>query len=113
MSKRKKFEITATTFDRRGRFIARGENDYKKSHPIMFNIGVKVGQPEKIFLHAEVSALLKGKTKLPYLIVIQRYDIIGNMALSRPCSVCMEALRIYGVSKIKYTTKNGWMEETL
>ena len=113
MSKRKKFQLTATTFDRKRRVIAHGENDYKKSHPIMFNIGVKVGQPKKIFLHAEVSALLKGKTKLPHSIVIQRYDLAGNMALSRPCSVCMEALRMYGVIKIKYTTKNGWMEENL
>ena len=113
MSSRKKFQLTATTFCSKGRVIAHGENNYKKSHPLMSSLATRVGTPERIFLHAEVQALLRSKDKLVETIIVQRYNSKGEMTLARPCSVCMEALKIYGVSKIKYTTKDGWMEEKL
>ena len=113
MSARKKFHLTATTFCSKGRVIAHGTNDYKKSHPLMSNLANKVGTPERIFLHAEVQALLKSKDKLVDTLIVQRYDSKGEMTLARPCPVCMEALKIYGVNKIKYTTRNGWVEEKI
>lgn len=113
MSTRKKFVLTATTFCSKGRVIAHGTNNYRKSHPLMSSLASKVGTPERIFLHAEVQALLKSKDKIVETLLVQRYNSKGEMTLARPCPVCMEALKMYGVNRVKYTTKDGWMEEKL
>ena len=113
MSKRKKFEIVSTTFDKRGYVIASAFNDYNKSHPLMKILGERVGKPENVYLHSEVLALLRSKDKTVDSIVVKRYDSKGEMTLAKPCVICQEALKMFGVKKVIYTTKNGWMEEKL
>lgn len=110
---RKKFTIISKTFDKKGRQLSVGLNSYSKSNPIMQYLGNKVGIPEKIYLHAEVQSLLRCKDKKPYKLTVERYDSEGNMAMSKPCPICSEALKMFGVSIVKYTTKDGWVEEKL
>ena len=108
---RKRFALQATCYDKKGRVLSVGENSYEKTSPIMYYFAVKVGMPCKQYWHAEGMALVRCKNKTPYRIVIERYTSDGNMALAAPCPVCQEMIKAWGIKIVKYTTKNGWMEE--
>lgn len=107
---RKKFQITAKAYDKRGTLIASAENNYKKSHPMMKYFAEKAGLPEKEYLHAEVRVLLMCKDKVPYSIVVERYNADGSMGLAKPCPVCQIAIKAYGVEKVCYTSPEGLVE---
>ena len=64
-------------------------------------------------LHAEVSALLNsGKVDLSNAeIYVYREDKHGNIANSKPCVSCTEALRVAGVREVFYTTTEGYAFE--
>lgn len=108
---RKKYLILAKAFTHKGKLLATATNDYEKSHPVMKYFATKVGLPEKEYLHAEIHAILRCKDKIPFLISVERYNNDGNMALAKPCNVCREAIKAYGVQFVKYTTSSGWVTE--
>lgn len=110
---RKKYFITAKAYDKQGRLLSQAVNDYKKSHPLMKYFAEKVGLDEKIYLHAEIRALIRCGDNKPYRLVVERYDNQGNPAIAKPCIVCAEAIRAYGVSVLEYTTLNGIVKERL
>lgn len=98
-----KHKLTAYAYDRKGRLIAKAHNNYSKSHPIQAHFASLVGQPEKVFLHAEIAALLQaGKTHVERL-HIERFHKDGTPALARPCLVCQKAIEAYGVKQISFT----------
>jgi deoxycytidylate deaminase len=87
--------ITAIIFDKRGRPLSIGYNSYTKTHPLQAKIAAKVGEPHKVYLHAEIDALIK----LPYehrnrahKIVVMRYNKKGEPMNAKPCAVCQEML---------------------
>ena len=98
-------EITATIFDKKGKILAKAKNSYSKTHPFQAKMAQKVGKPEKVFLHAEIHAIIKAlKTgKQPYKILVERYHRDGTPALAEPCEVCKMAIKEAGISKIEYT----------
>lgn len=100
---KKRFEIKATCFDKKGKVISVGYNSYSKTHPIQSHFARLAGLPEKTFLHAEVAALLKAKGKNIHKIKVERYDSEGNPANATPCPVCMKAIMAWGVKNIEYT----------
>ena len=100
---RTKFNIKATIFDKKGRILAIGYNDYNKTHPLMKMYACKCSLPHKEFLHAEVAAILKCKNKKPYKIKIERYDKKGNPANAKPCPICEMVIKIAGIKIIEYT----------
>jgi len=103
MSKRR-FDITAVIYDKRGKVLSIGKNSYFKTHPLMKKHADKVGLPHKIFLHAEVHAIAKCKElKKAHKIYIVRYDKKGNPKLAKPCPVCMSAIKEVGIKNIEYT----------
>lgn len=105
MSKpRRKFDIKATIYDKKGRVISTGENSYWKSHPLQGKLAKKVGRPEAIFLHAEIAALVKLKdwTKA-HRIKVERYDVYGNPVTAKPCAICQSALAKAGIEIIEHT----------
>lgn len=97
------YDITATAYDKRGRIIAIGKNSYQKTHPLQSKYAIKSGLPEKIYLHAEIAAIIKSKepSKI-FQIHVERY-IDGNPALAKPCPVCQTALDDMGISNVTYT----------
>jgi deoxycytidylate deaminase len=105
---RKRFHIEAFTFDKKGKFISRGTNDYHRSHPLMKHFALKAKEPEhKCWLHAEVSALLNARGKSVHTVFVQRFAADGTYALAKPCKKCYEAIKAFGVSSVKYTTNTG------
>ena len=108
----KRFNLFATCFDKRGRVISSGQNDYKKSHPLMKSLSVQLGEhPDKIYLHAEVQALLKAGDRNVHSVLVQRFNAKGEPALAKPCKVCSKALKMYGVKVVRYTSEDGIIEE--
>ena len=96
--------ITAYAYDKRGRLIAKATNNYKRSHPLQAHFAKLAGQPERVYLHAEVAVLLRCNDKQPHSVYIERFYKNGQPALAAPCPICRAALKAYGVEKITYTT---------
>lgn len=106
--KQKKYSLFATCYDKRGRIISRGENNYNKTHPIMQQLSIKhYGKPTKKVLHAEVSAILRCGDKTPYRIFVERYRCDGTIGNAKPCPICREVMTLYGVKQLWYTDTDG------
>lgn len=101
----KRYKLFATCYDKRGRVLSYGENSYRKSHPLMAQLSIEThGHPEKMFLHAEVQALLRCADKKPHRLFVQRFDSEGKPAMAKPCPICQKALKLYGVKEVWYTS---------
>ena len=99
-----KQNITAIIYDKKGRVLSVGRNSYIKTHTRQAQLAKEVGLPEKTFLHAEVSAILKLKyTDKPYRIFVSRVREDGSFALAMPCPICERALDLAGIKKIEWT----------
>ncbi len=109
---RKRYEIIASTFDKKGNLIASGMNSYKKSHTLQkyFSEKVKMNS-ERIYLHSELASLLKSKGKDVHSVLVQRFDNEGKPKNARPCPSCVEAMKAWGVIKVKYTVEGGFKSE--
>ena len=105
---RKRYTIFSTTFDKRGRVIATGTNDYFRSHPLMKFHAELVGESsEKIWKHSELEALLQSKSKEVHSILVQRFDSEGRPKIAKPCKTCQSIIKSYGVKIVRYTTEEG------
>jgi hypothetical protein len=71
--------ITAFAYDKKGRLLSVGRNSYVKTHPLQARMAKEVGEDYKIYLHAEVAALVKVKnwTRVDKL-VVTRYNKNGE-----------------------------------
>lgn len=104
MSTRKKFQLVATTFDKKGRVIATAQNDYKRSHPIAKHFAVLAGESEhKDRIHAELGAMLNSGKTVVHSILVQRFNSNGSMANAKPCPACQLMIKSFGVKLVRYT----------
>ena len=108
---RKRYEIVATCFDKKGKVLGTGVNDYSRSHPLMKHFAVKAGESEqKDKLHAELSAVLASGRKNIHSIFVQRFHNDGSMAVAAPCPTCKAMLKGFGVKIVRYTHPEGIKE---
>ncbi len=95
----------AHVYDKRGRLLAVAENSYVQTHPRMARLARRVGEPNRVYLHAEVSAIIKAlKRGEPYEIRVYRHFKDGSPAPSKPCPACMLAIKEANIKKIWYTS---------
>lgn len=102
----KKHEVTAIIYDKRGNVLSIGKNSYTKSHVKMAKFSKQAGEPYKIWLHAEVSAIIKLKGSAlnkAYKISIFRYNAEGRPALACPCKACAIAISHTPIKVIEHT----------
>jgi len=103
MSK-KRFNITAIIYDKRGNVLSVGKNSYVKTHPLQARHAKSVGEPEKIFLHAEIHAITKClDLSKAFSILVTRFDESGKPVTAKPCRICARALRLAGIKEVKHT----------
>ena len=96
--------ITAIIYDKRGKILSVGKNSYVKTHPFQAECAKHAGEPHKIFLHAEVDALVKLKDwSRAHEIHVMRYNSFGEPMPARPCPVCQKAINMAGIKKIYHT----------
>lgn len=101
MSK-KRFNLSAKVYDKKGRLLAEGTNSYTKSHPLQWKFAKQVGLEDKIFLHAEIDAIRKVKDKSKiHKIVVERVEG-GKRCKSKPCPVCEAAILAFGIKLVEY-----------
>ena len=100
----KQHHILAKCYDKRGRLLAAAFNSYTKSHPLQSYFARKVGHSEhKIYLHAEIHAILKCRGKAIHRISVERYDAQGLPVNAQPCPICQEAIRAFGIKIVGHT----------
>lgn len=114
---KKRYTIVTKTYDKKGRLLSVATNNYNKGHPLMQYLAQKAGLPEKTRLHSEVLALIRAKDKQVYRLSVERYHADGTPALAKPCPVCQEAIKAFGVTVVEYTSPvestspEGWIYE--
>lgn len=96
--------ITALVYDKRGRLLSMGRNSYVKTHPLQAKIAEEVGEEHKIYLHAEVDALIKVKNwNKAHKIVVTRFNKYGETMLAKPCKVCERMIKLAGIKEVEHT----------
>jgi len=95
-------KVKATIYNKAGRIVSIGFNSYVKTHPLQCRYARLAGMPEKVYLHAEIDALIKAKGR-GYRIFIERYNKNGKPLLAKPCPICQLAIDKAGLSVIQYT----------
>jgi len=99
-----KQKITAIIYDRRDRVLSVGQNSYIKTHPYQAKLAKKVGEINKIYLHAEVHAITRCRDlSKAHKIRIFRYDSKGNPMIAKPCNICSTAIIAAGIDVIEHT----------
>lgn len=100
-----KFYVAAATLDKRGKVIAIGFNSPVKTHPLMKRYCL-LHNKYKIFLHAEISALVRSQREVDSLVVV-RVNKHKQIALAKPCPICQAAIRDANVKMVYYTDNEG------
>ena len=96
--------ITAIIYDKKGRVISMGKNSYIKTHPLQAKLANEVGLSDKIYLHAEIDALVRLKNwDKAYKMVVTRTGKNGDLLLAKPCPVCERAINLAGIKEIQHT----------
>lgn len=84
-----------------------GYNSYTRTHPLQAKYAEMCGLPHKIYLHAELNAILKLRQPWKaYSIHVERYDANGNPANAQPCVICQKAIESLGLKEITWTKSN-------
>ena len=104
MSKKQTQNITAVIYDKKGRVLSLGKNSYVKTHPQQARHARLVGLPEKIFLHAEMDAIIRCRNLTDaHKILVTRITRNGKYGNAKPCPVCQSAIEEAGISEIEWT----------
>ena len=98
-----KHSITAVAYDKRGRIISIGHNSYIKTHPLQASIAASVGKQHKIYLHAEIDAIIRAKGQHIHKLFISRIGKSNQYLNAKPCSICAKAISLYGITHIEHT----------
>ena len=109
MSKKRYF-IIAKCYDKQQRVIGVGINSYTKTHPLQKYFAEKVGHGEKECLHAEIAAILRCKQKVIHRITVERYNSLGHPANAKPCPICQEAIKAFGIKLVEFSDVDGFSQ---
>ena len=91
-------ELTAIIYDKRGRTLSVGKNNYVKTHTYQAKCAHEAGLPEKQYLHAEIDAIIKCRDlKKAHKIFISRVMRDGSYGPAKPCPVCSLAIKKAGI----------------
>lgn len=99
-----KHALKAILYDRKGNVLSIGFNSYVKTHPLQAKCAEAVGEPTKVYLHAEIAALVRNRhPERAYKIVVFRFNKMGQPVAAKPCRCCQHALKLAGVFQIEHT----------
>lgn len=97
-------KLIAKIYDKRDRLLSTGTNSYVQTHPIQAHFARLVDQPHRIYLHAEIQAIIRARGKAMHKIRVERYNAKGGEADAFPCPVCMLAIKKAGIKVIEFTS---------
>jgi len=99
----KRPKLLAIISDKKGNVLSTGVNSYVKTHPLQAKYAQLCMEPSKVFLHAEISALVRLKGGEPYRIAVFRYGRLGEARNAKPCRICERAIKDFGIKVVEYT----------
>jgi deoxycytidylate deaminase len=99
----KKYNVVAAVISKDGCILSFGENSYTKTHPTQKKYAHTVGHAYHEYLHAEIDALVKN---FGYGLVVVRFTKKGELAMAKPCEICMLAIKESSVERIWYSDKD-------
>lgn len=100
-----KQNITAIIYSKKGDVLSVGKNSYTKSHPLQSKYAKQVGLPDKIYLHAEVDAIVRcTDLSKAHRIEVIRVLADGSYGNAKPCAICESAIRAVGIKVVKWST---------
>lgn len=89
--------------DKRGKILAESANSYVKTHPMMHRHSKRLGM-FKDFIHSEVNALIKDKTRKGVKLIVVRVNAKGEPCNSEPCCVCKEIIKNFkNIKSVEYS----------
>lgn len=104
MSGSTKQNVTAFVYDRRGRLLSCGNNSYTRTHRLQAHYAERTDNPSRIYLHAELDALIKAKRRgVIHKLVVLRVSKEGKPMNSKPCACCQLAIRDFGVKVVEHS----------
>ena len=90
--------------------VSQGVNQDTKSHPLQAKLADMVGLSEKIYLHAEISALVRCRSDVDTIVVVRLGGHGGDqLRNAKPCPICSLALKEAGIEHIYHTTDEGFL----
>ena len=96
----------------KNKIVSQGVNQEKKTHPLQAKFAQLAGLDTKIYLHAEIAALVKCRSECDTIVVAR---LGGNtqeeLRMSKPCPICRLALQEAGIKHVYYTTDEGFLYE--
>lgn len=95
--------VYAVCLDKKGRVLSEASNNYLKSHPYQQECAARVGKEKANTLHAEIAAIVKCRSDIDiHKIVVARVGNTGTELPSRPCVICMGAIKMAGIKAIEH-----------
>jgi len=97
-----KFKLGAVVLDKKHRVLNFASNDMTKTHTKSKGWGGYIHAEFKTLLGLSIEETQGGS------IYVYRELQDGSMAMSKPCSVCQEIIKQYGIKNVYYTTETGY-----
>ena len=94
------FRVGCVLYDKRFRVVGKGYSK-RKTHPLQKQLSASHGNPNKEYLHAEVSAILSlRRGAKPRYAMLARIGAKGRLLPIDPCPSCLELLQDNGITII-------------
>jgi len=94
----------------KSKIVEQAVNLDTKSHPKQADYAKRVGRKEKIYLHAEIAALVKCRVECDTIVVARLGGHDHNqLRNAKPCPICQLALEEAGIKNVIYSTDNGFL----
>lgn len=84
--------VGAVAIDKRGRVLSAATNVIK-THPVQAAFAKRMGQENRVHLHAEINALLRAK-EVPHKLFVARIGKRGQLLPGCPCPICQEYIKV-------------------
>lgn len=104
-----RFRVAAIALDSKGQILSIRSNEYTKTHPKMAHLAFKQKLEDKIYLHAEVAAIIAAgwRQKRIHTMIIVRVLKDGALAMAKPCPICQQAIKEARIKHTFYTDRQG------
>lgn len=101
----RKQRMVAIALDKKDNIVSIGFNNYTKTHPLQARVAKLLGFDQRIYLHAEVAALIRAASfkKKVYKLVVVRLGRCGKIMNAKPCPICEHLIKLHGVSVIEHS----------
>ncbi len=101
--RKRRYAVTALAYDSKGRLLSVGQNSYHKTHPLQKRFAERSSNPHRIYLHAEIDALIKARGKQVDRLVVIGYNTNGKLVCTKLCDCCRLAINYFKVPHVEHS----------